>query len=79
MLKSIILQSGEARTVWAARLGITKSYLSELLNGNRTPSLEVAVRIQRVTNGAVPAASWLPEDTGAAHPGQSASDGIAAE
>ena len=63
MFAQIITSSGETRTAWAERLGVSKSYLSDLLNGNRQPSLDVAVRIERLTNGAVPAASWiaLPE------------------
>ncbi|XAI95589.1 Cro-like protein [Nostoc phage Nsp-JY21] len=63
MLREHIKSSGESQTVWADRLGIARSYLSDLLNGNKVPSLDLAVRIQRATKGAVPADSWiaLPE------------------
>jgi DNA-binding transcriptional regulator YdaS (Cro superfamily) len=61
MLNEIIKTSGETQTVWAGRFGVSKSYLSDILNGNRTPSLHVAVRIERATGGAVPASSWVPE------------------
>ncbi|GLS87710.1 hypothetical protein GCM10010873_26840 [Cypionkella aquatica] len=61
MLAQIIINSGETRTIWAKRIGVSKSYLSDLLNGNRQPGLDVAVRIERLTQGAVPATSWVPE------------------
>lgn len=59
MLREHIKASGYSQTVWAERLGIAKSYLSDLLNGNKVPSLDLAVRIQRATDGAVPADSWI--------------------
>lgn len=59
MFAEYITQCGEKRTVIAARLGISKSYLSDILNGNKTPSLDLAFRIERLTNGAVPASSWI--------------------
>lgn len=60
MFADHITKSGATRSAWADRLGISKSFLSDLLNGNRTPSLELAVRIERMTEGAVPAACWIP-------------------
>ena len=74
MFADFITASGETRTVWAGRLGISKSFLSDLLNGNRTPSLDLAVRIERATGGRVPAASWipLPPDTPAPAPQEDA-------
>ena len=61
-LEAVISMSGLSRTDWAKRLNISKSYMSDLLNGNRVPSLDLAVRIERATDGAVPASSWLPEE-----------------
>lgn len=40
----------------AARLGLSVSYVNELLKGNKTPGLRVALRIQEETG--VPVASW---------------------
>lgn len=60
MFAEFIKASGKTRASWATRIGVTASYLSDLLNGKKTPSLEVAVRIERETDGAVPAASWIP-------------------
>lgn len=61
MLRDFILQGGEPRRLWAERLGITTSYLSLLESGTKTPSLDLAVRIERLTGGAVPASSWIPD------------------
>lgn len=61
MFSDLIRSSGETRSAWAQRLGISKGYLSDLLNGKRVPSLEVAVAIQRATDGRIAADSWVPE------------------
>ena len=45
-------------------LGLSRSYSSELLNRHRTPSLAVAVRIERAFG--IPAATWVePQDVAA--------------
>jgi transcriptional regulator with XRE-family HTH domain len=59
MFAQHIDHSNENRSAWAERLGISRSYLSDLLNRKKTPSLELAVRIQNLTGGAVPASSWI--------------------
>lgn len=61
MFSEFIRSSGQNRATWADRLGVSRSYLSDILNGNKTPSLDLAVRIERLTGGAVPASSWIPE------------------
>lgn len=63
MFTEFIKSSGLNRAAWADRLGVSRSYLSDLLNGNKTPSLDLAVQIERATNGAVAASSWIPEST----------------
>lgn len=60
MLKEHIERSGKTQTAWADLLGISKGYLSDIVNGNRVPSLEVAVAIERATDGRVLASSWVP-------------------
>ena len=60
MFSDFIRSSGETRSAWAQRLGISKGYLSDLLNGKRVPSLEIAVAIQRATDGKIAADSWVP-------------------
>lgn len=54
-----ITQSDIARAV-----GIDRSVMSRIVNGTVTPSLRVAVAIERETNGAVPAASWVSPPLG---------------
>lgn len=61
MFSEFISTSGQNRASWADKLGISRSYLSDLLNGHKTPSLELAVAIERATGGHVPANSWVPE------------------
>lgn len=53
-------------------LGISRSHMSLLVSGERKPGLDLAIAIERATNGAVPASFWVDEfpatqpDTGAA-------------
>ncbi len=61
MFADFIRTSGQTRTQWADRLGISRSYLSDILNGNKMPGLVLAAQIERETGGAVMAASWVPE------------------
>jgi len=61
MLHEFIKSSGETQAKWAGRLGISRAYLSMLTSGQKTPGLDLAVRIERATGGAVTAASWVPE------------------
>lgn len=50
-----------ARRDFAAQIGVDQSVLSRFCNDQARPGLETAVRIERATLGAVPAASWIPE------------------
>jgi DNA-binding transcriptional regulator YdaS (Cro superfamily) len=61
MFIEFIKSSGQNRSAWADRLGVSRSYLSDLLNGNKRPSLDLAVQIERATGGAVPATSWIDD------------------
>ena len=56
-----ILDSGQNRAAWADRLGVSRGFLSDLLNGKRRPGLDLAARIERETGGAVKAVSWVAE------------------
>jgi hypothetical protein len=47
------------RGVVAGRLGIARNYLDKLCREEARPSLELAVAIEKLTGGAVPAADWL--------------------
>lgn len=61
-LKEHLKQERIAQRTFAARLGVSTGYMSEIVNGLKVPSLEVAVRIDRLTAGAVPPSVWIPED-----------------
>jgi plasmid maintenance system antidote protein VapI len=45
----------------AEAFGISQPHLSLLLAGKKRPSLELAVRIEQMTGGAVPATSWVDD------------------
>lgn len=59
MLTDAITRSGKTRTQFANELGIGRPFLSMLESGKKRPSLELAVRIERLTGGQVPASSWV--------------------
>ena len=59
MLTAAIIQTGLSRERFTALLGISRGYLSGLEHGKKLPSLDLAVRIDRLTHGAVPVASWV--------------------
>lgn len=61
MFKDAIASSGKSRAEWAAELQISEAFLSQIVNGRKRPSLDVAFRIERATNGAVPASSWATD------------------
>jgi transcriptional regulator with XRE-family HTH domain len=50
----------------AVRLGVGRTYLDKLCRGASRPSLELAIEIEKLTKGEVPAADWLrvPAHTG---------------
>lgn len=62
-LKRYLVSSGTRQSALAARLEITRGYMSELVAGQKLPSLVLAFRIERETAGMVPAIAWLGEPT----------------
>jgi transcriptional regulator with XRE-family HTH domain len=61
MFADFIRTSGQTRSQWAGRLGISPSYLSDILNGKKRPALDLAFQIEHETNGAVPVGCWKKE------------------
>jgi|GEM_PF-3419660 len=57
MLTDAIKSLGLSRAYVATRLGIGAPYLSMLEHGKKTPSLELAVKIERLIG--IPVASWV--------------------
>ncbi len=54
--------AGRARSQaeWARRIGITRGYIHQLVNGGKTPSLPTALAIHKATEGQVTPFDWLP-------------------
>lgn len=50
-----------SQSEWARRVEVTRGYFCQLRDGNKTPSLEVAHRIETVTKGAVTMYDWVTE------------------
>lgn len=49
------------RAEWARRIHVTRGYFSQLAQGGKTPSLALAVFIERLTGGKVTCEDWDTE------------------
>tara|TARA_R110002020_G_scaffold472101_1_gene699756 strand:+ start:373 stop:573 length:201 start_codon:yes stop_codon:yes gene_type:complete len=58
-----IKQSGMTQEVIARRLGVSRSYVTQLAQGKRTPSLKVVRNILLIANGSLTAEDLLLEFT----------------
>jgi len=67
-LATYIKGAGISQREFADRVGVDYSIVSRLARDGMRPSLELAVRIERETKGAVPANSWVPEPAPAPAP-----------
>ena len=47
------------RNAFAQSVGISAPYLTQILAGMKRPSLDLAFRIEKVTNRLVPASCWV--------------------
>jgi transcriptional regulator with XRE-family HTH domain len=43
----------------ATKLSVGRTYLDKLCRGASRPSLELAIEIEKLTRGAIPASEWL--------------------
>lgn len=50
--------AGMTRYQLADRLNVARGHVDKICNGERRPSLELALEIEQLTDGAVPAAYW---------------------
>lgn len=57
-LADFLEQSGKSQATAAGELGIHKTTINKLLSGERTPSLPLAIAIERWSDGKVRATSW---------------------
>lgn len=62
-LRTYLTHTRTKQAELAKRVGVSCGYMSELVKGDKTPGLELAVRIEDATCGQVPARSWVsPSD-----------------
>ncbi|MDB6454472.1 helix-turn-helix domain-containing protein [Falsirhodobacter sp. 20TX0035] len=54
-------ENGLSQRAFAALIGCSPSYLSEILKGSKRPGLELAVAIQRETARLITVEMWVPE------------------
>ena len=52
---------GRPKNKFAKAAGISAAYLSQIMGGDRSPGLSLAFRIETLTDGDVPASSWVKE------------------
>lgn len=58
-LSEYLTKTGTSQRAFADKLGVSPSYLNELVKNLKQPRLDLAFRIERITKGAVPARSWI--------------------
>ena len=57
-LRRWLADNGITATSAAKDLGISKQHMSNIVNGHSSPSLDLAVSIEKLTGGAVTVESW---------------------
>lgn len=65
-LRAYLLAKGLKQSDFAAKIGVSRAYLSEIVSGDKTPSLDVAFRIEAATKRRIMAESFLKTQSGAA-------------
>lgn len=55
---------GITQNAFAAQIGVSKGYLSQILSGQRSPSRDMIQKIDHATEGKVPPSVWFqtPEE-----------------
>lgn len=51
-----------SHTAFAREVGVSKGFMSQILSGDKTPSLKIAVQISRSTNGEIPVEAWVENE-----------------
>lgn len=65
-LREYLTKNGITQGEFADRLGISRTYLNEIVGGRKTPTLEIAFAIQTQTDMEVTASSWVKQTDRAA-------------
>lgn len=50
--------AAKTQAEWASEFGVSQSFFSQVLSGQRRPGFDTMVQIERKTRGAVPISSW---------------------
>lgn len=58
-LRTYLIASKTSQARLAAVVGVSRSYMNELVSGTKTPSLPVALAIEKATKGKVKVASLV--------------------
>jgi transcriptional regulator with XRE-family HTH domain len=58
-LRTYLVESGRTAAELALAVGCGRSHISQMLSGQRLPSLVLAVAIERLTDGAVKPSDWV--------------------
>ncbi|MBP7619326.1 MAG: helix-turn-helix transcriptional regulator [Gemmatimonadales bacterium] len=64
LLLQYLKRHGLTQAAFADRAGLSQGLVSRLCRRELTPSLRRAAHIERVTNGEVPMAAWVPRSGG---------------
>lgn len=65
-LKAYLEETGEKQTTFAARVNTTVGTISRIVGGTLRPSLDLAHRIERATDGKVTTELWESAESRAA-------------
>ena len=61
-LREYLEKTDQSVAAFAGRVGVSRAYMSQIMNGRKTPSLKVAAKISIETGGVIPVTHWLKED-----------------
>ena len=57
-LKTYLADTGTSQRAFAEKVGLSPSFVNEMLQGTKEPGLDTAQRIAAATDGAVALSSW---------------------
>jgi DNA-binding XRE family transcriptional regulator len=58
-LREHLATTGTRQSDLAEKVGVSRPYMSQLVGGTKMPGLELAIKIEAATDGAVTVRSWL--------------------
>lgn len=67
-LEKFLKQTNQTQRDFARSVGVSASYMNEIVKRGKSPSLSVAAKIEAKTNGQVPMSALLSNQVSAADP-----------